>query len=142
MKRAYKILIAIVIVGILGAGFGWWYAHRPSKGAADKDVDATVTAAALITEFKADVAKADKKYNAKNVQISGKISTIEKGANNSVSVQIQEGDDIIEASFSDEGTTAVASKKAGDNITLNGLYSGSDNAIGMEIKLNKCALVK
>ena len=145
MNKWLKILLSLFALGILVAAFGWWYVHRPAKGAGERDADFTLSTQQIIKEFKDSSTTADKKYQGKNIQLSGKVSSIEKGEQNSVSVFFKDGDFLITCSFSGEDAKAVQDLKEGSPLTLKGLYKNfsKDDLMGeMQVAFNPCSVVK
>ena len=77
MKK--KILLSIVAILILGAIAVWYFVfYRPTHNRYDvsKQQAVTITPESLINEFLANEDSANKKYNAKAIEITGKIESI------------------------------------------------------------------
>ena len=145
MNKFFKVILVLLGVGVVVGGIVFWYVNRPTQGAGQLKADFTLTTTELIKEVSSNASTSEQKFAKKNLQISGNISSIEKGAGNSISVFFKEKDVVISCSFSGEDVKEVQSLKEGAPLKLKGLYKGStkDDLLGeTQIDLISCSIVK
>jgi hypothetical protein len=130
MKKGIKI-IAILVVLLVAAYFAArYYAYNGGKRDVQSEQAAFVMKAKdIVAEFTANEAEANKKYLEKPVAISGTITSI-----NNTEVII---DEIGICNF----TTADASLKVGQNVTIKGRVVGYDDLMG-GLNLDQCSINK
>ena len=73
-----KIILALLVVGVIGGGVGYYLYNKPVDKMKSMSVDATVTAEQLFTEFEEDETKANEKYLDKVIVVKGKVTKTSK----------------------------------------------------------------
>ncbi len=71
-----KIIIAVVVLGLIGAGIGFYMYNKPVQSLEKKKPDVMVSAEQILADYETDEKTADGKYLGKVVEVSGKISEI------------------------------------------------------------------
>lgn len=79
MKNWKKLLIAIIILGAVGAWAGYTFIYNKAHTNFEKaEPDFSLQAVTLFNDFRMDAQTAGQKYNGKVLEISGKLSGIEE----------------------------------------------------------------
>jgi hypothetical protein len=137
MKKNMKIvLIVITILALAGAAAGFYLYNLKPKDLGKVKPDFVVTASELQSAFEENETAAVVKYVNKIVEVSGEISSVEPGENNSVNISLK-----TNSSFSSVICTFPAGVdsgkiKAGSQISIRGECSG----YLMDVLLNKCVI--
>lgn len=71
-----KILLSLIVLGVLAAGYGYYLYNKPVEGAEHKKADVTVTSGQLVSDYEADETKANETYLGKVVEVSGKVAQV------------------------------------------------------------------
>lgn len=71
-----KVLLSLIILGALAAGYGYYMYNKPVESLDHKKADVMVSATQILTDYEADETKANEVYLGKVVEVSGKISEI------------------------------------------------------------------
>lgn len=100
--------------------------------------DFVISSSLLLKQFTDNETTASAKYINKIIQVSGKISSVEKTANNSVNVSLESGSDLSSVICTFPAVTDPGKFNKGDEITLRGECSG----YLMDVLLNNCAVIK
>ena len=141
MKKFKKIIFFIIILGILGGGYAYYYTfHKPHKNTFDLKADYSLSASDLFSEYENDEEASNKKYLGKIIEVSGKI------------VNIKEFDGNFEISLEDEmeGVTclvdssyAIQQKKELDQLKPEQIIKikGQCNGYLMGVKMDRCVLI-
>lgn len=130
MKKGIIILLLIVVVLITGFFGARYYAYNGGKRDLQSEQAAfTIKTKDIVAEFVANEVVANKKYLEKPVAISGTITSV-----NSTEVII---DEIGVCNF----TTADASLKVGQTVTIKGRVVGYDDLLG-GVNLDQCSINK
>ncbi len=118
-----KIVIAILFIGAIGAGVGYYMYNKPVASLENKRPDIEVAAAKLITDYETDEKAANDIYLGKVVQVSGKIADItsEEGK---MKIHLETENPISVVTCEMEDSSKTGSLKTGDDIILKGLCSG------------------
>lgn len=118
-----KILILLIVLAIVGAGYGYYMYNKPVESLKSKDADITVSADQLIRDYETDEKAANEKYLGKVVLVSGKITEItnEEGKKK---VSLESSNPISAVICEMEENKTTESLKAGDNIKVKGMCSG------------------
>jgi hypothetical protein len=72
MKKMFRILLIIVIIGVVAFVAAYLYMNKPHPDYAGLTPDYTVNAEKLFNEFREDAETASAKYNGKMIEITGK----------------------------------------------------------------------
>jgi hypothetical protein len=145
-KSKRKWLLALLAFTLAGALFAWYLFTLEHADTADVKTDYTVNAIAFLSEFKNDLAAANKKYANKIVAIDGTVSQIE-AADTTMNIKMidtTDGASIIFA-FQQQHLHEAKHLKVGDNVIIkgscdNGIYS---NILETQyITFSRCAINK
>lgn len=118
-----KIIVPILVLGLIAAGFGYYMYNKPVESLDNKKADISVSADQLLTDYETDENAANDKYLGKVVEVNGKIAdvTVEDGkskihleTSNPISVVISE----LDAGNDAQGL------QAGDHAKVKGMCSG------------------
>jgi hypothetical protein len=117
-----KILIAILVLGIIGAAVGYYEWNKPHQKVEDS-VGIALTAAQLSKEYAADEKAANAKYLNKAIEVSGMVSEVDKNQDGGLMVILDTGDPMtgVQCTMRDKGVTV----NKGQTVTLKGFCSGS-----------------
>jgi len=145
MKKSIKVSIfAVIILGVIGAGIGYYLFQEPVKNFADSSADIVLPAKTLFDEFIKDENKAIAKYvtDDKTIQIKGKILKISKNSDGIVTLDIDVGnpDGNISCELIKEESSKADKFKAGDVITIQGQCTGYQGLINPEVKMSRCGI--
>lgn len=141
-----RILIAIIVVVLLGAGAVWYIFSEKFSDITEVKVDYTVNALDLIHEFEKNNNLATKKYAEKIVVVNGMVSEVE-GADTTVNIKMADttsGSYVIFA-FQQQHREEAKKIKQGDNVSIRGSCSGGNYSKILEttyITFKRCALNK
>lgn len=123
MSRILKvILIAVVLIGAVGAG-AWWYVWNKPHAKVEDAKGIVVTAPALAKEYSTDEKSADAKYLNKAIEVSGTVSETEKNQDGGLMVVLQTDDPMAGVQCTMREKNAVVNK--GQAITIKGFCSGN-----------------
>lgn len=111
------------MLGMIGAGVGYYMYNKPVASLENKKPDVEVSAVKLISDYEADEKNADGMYLGKVVEVTGKIAaiTVEDGK---TKVQIETGNPMSMIICELEEGSEAGSIKAGDEIKIKGMCSG------------------
>ncbi|HZV71291.1 MAG TPA: hypothetical protein VFG10_17170 [Saprospiraceae bacterium] len=118
-----KILIALILLAIIGAGYGYYIYNRPVASLEDKEADVAISADQMITDYETDETAANEKYLGKVVVVTGKITEItsEEGKKK---VNLETSNPISAVICEMEENKKTENLKAGAMIKVKGMCSG------------------
>ena len=138
LKRPYKfILIVILLTGLAGIITGIYFYNLRNKNLLKEKPDFTITAEELQKEFESDENASTSKFVNKIVEVTGVISSIEKGENDALNVALKTGSSLSSVICTFPGNTDISGLLAGQAVTLRGECSG----FLMDVLLNNCVLI-
>jgi hypothetical protein len=120
-----RILIGVLIVVIILAGFYWYYATEKFSDTKTTKADYTINVRDFIAEFDKDLKAANEKYTDKIIVLNGKVSDVE-AADTTVNIKFVDPATASYAIFAFQQQHLVEAKsvKAGDSISIKGSCSG------------------
>ena len=145
-----KILIAIVVLAIFGAGIGFYLKNKSVDGLENTTPDYTITATQLFKDFSEDEVSALKKYNNKVLLVEGIIQDI-KPVNDSIASVLLFADEsglgTIKCGLGKEYVAASKKLNVDEAIKIKGVCSGISKLedIGiviLDVELSRCVIVK
>jgi len=145
-----KILIGIVVVGVLGAGIGFYLKNKSVGGLENTTPDYTITATQLFKYFSEDEAGALKKYNNKVLLIGGTIQDV-KPVNDSIASVLLFADEsglgTIKCGLGKEYVEASKKLNVDEAVKIKGVCSGISKVedfgiVILDIELSRCVIVK
>ncbi|OWY21744.1 hypothetical protein C7N43_06405 [Sphingobacteriales bacterium UPWRP_1] len=116
------ILIAVLVIGAVGAYIGKTMYDKPVASTSDVKTDLEIDAATLFTEFEQNEQSAGDKYNDKNIAVKGTVQGVTtEGGKTTV---ILKGGDMGGVSCEMQDNTGVDKLKEGDAVTIKGFCTG------------------
>jgi hypothetical protein len=134
MKKKNKIIIVVIVIVLVGilafpAIKNYLVYSYGKRDVQSEEAAFTISTKDIVAEFTANTEAANKKYLEKPVAVSGKVTSV-----NSKEV-------ILDETVNCNLTTADASVKEGQAVTIKGRVVGYDDLLG-ELKLDQCNLNK
>ena len=139
MKPYLKIaIIAIVLIGLAGAGTGFYLFNKKNRDLLKTRPDFIVSSIDLQKEFETDESAANVKYGNKIIEVSGIIGSVKSGEEEILSVSLNTGSDFssVICTFPSKADTSMFTK--GSQVTIRGECSG----FLMDVLLNNCVIIK
>ena len=145
MNKLVKIALILVAVGLVAAALVWkFYVNKPHE-----DIDSVKAAYSMATaeiwgKYTADPKLADSLYTKKVIELSGKLSRVDKN-DSLVSVifvmaaDSMFGDKTISCQMYKRHNDEAIALTAGSNVKIKGFCTGY---IDPDIKFNNCSVVK
>jgi hypothetical protein len=141
-----KIIIGTIVLVILIVGvYAWREFTRTVKSLEGVEADYKTEAMALIAEFEADEAAADKKYHNKIIAVNGMVKGIDP-VQNTYSIVIGDTTSmsavrcVMDSSF----VKSVTGVNRGSVITVKGAITGfkkdDTGLLGSDVELNRCVI--
>ena len=118
-----KILIALIVLALIGAAFGYYLYNKPVESLEHKKADVAISADQLLKEYESDEKAANDKYLGKIVEVSGKVIDItnEEGKKK---VNLETSNPISAIICELEGSGDTGNLKAGDDVKMKGKCTG------------------
>ena len=120
-----KIILGILVVGIVGAFFGYKMYNKPHVNVVNESADITISANKILADFSGDEIAANTKYLEKIIEVKGEISEtkIEKGKG---IITLKTNDDFgsVICHLSESSTEIINTLKEGQMVTLKGICTG------------------
>jgi hypothetical protein len=139
MKTYVKIALFVVSFIALAAILAALYMYNLKATDMSKaKPDFIISATDVQKEFEVDEAAASKKYINKILEITGKIATVTKGGNNSISFSLATENEFSSVLCTFPAISDPSKFNPGDEIKLRGRCSG----YLMDVQLNNCAIIK
>lgn len=138
IKKPYRfILIVILITGLAGLIAAIYLFNLRNKDLLKEKPDFILTAEELQKEFESDENASTLKFVNKIVEVTGVISSVEKGENNSLNIALSTGSSLSSVICTFPGITDNSGLVAGQTVTLRGECSG----FLLDVLLNNCVLI-
>lgn len=141
MKVKY-ILLAIVAVGLIGAGIGLKMFFKPHADVSKLKADFAVNAPDLLSEFEKDETAATTKYGEKVLEITGKLAAknqLSNGAELLVLEDEMQGISCqLDSAWTVDNQSAIEELAPGNQVKVKGVCKG----YLMEIKVSPAVLIK
>ncbi len=138
MKRS-TIFITVALVGVVGAGIGYYLYQKPTEKSVTASAEVTVSAQELLAAFQADETKAMSTYAKTDqvIQVTGAVRGIDKSDPAKVNVLLETGDALAGVVCEFEPAHAPDWKE-GASVKVNGICAG----MLMDVLLTRCAAVE
>ena len=143
MKKLWKIAIVLIIIGIIGAAYGWFFVYnKPHRDFEKAKADFSLNASECFLAY-ADVSGVEDQYTGKVLEITGKPSSIESSDSLVIIVFA-----FREGMFGDEGIRCTVLPNYNDAalsinkefpVTIKGFCAGYN---GTDVILEQCSLVE
>ncbi|WP_018627029.1 OB-fold protein [Niabella aurantiaca] len=139
MKKAKRILLLLLVIALLGAGYAYYQYTRQPPDVKTEAAEIKTEAGELVAAFNNDEAAANKIYVEKIISVTGKIADIKIDPTGQATVFLESGDPMasVTCSFYDTEAAAVKNLATGRQVTIKGVCTGKL----MDVVLNKCSIV-
>ena len=127
MKNNIKIILAVILVIGLGAGYyGYKEFNREHKDTSSLTVNEKIDAIALVNAFEADESAANTKFLNKVIQVTGKLQSAEKDKDGIITVYLESESMMatVSCQLEKDKNYTLESFTKGNSITITGLCSG------------------
>jgi hypothetical protein len=139
MKPLIKITLAVVLfIAIAGIGTGIYLFNLKHKDLSKVKPDFVITSTDLQKAFEVNESTATARYVNKVIEVSGEISSLKPGENNTLSILFKTGSDMSSVICTFPASGKPVNLTAGSPVTIRGECSG----YLMDVLLNNCAIVK
>jgi tRNA_anti-like len=136
MKRILSILL---VLGLAGAGIGYYLWNKPHKDMKAAKADMAIEAAQIFNEYNTDENAANAKYLDKTVAVSGTVKEAVKSDDGTVKVTLDTGQEFGVLCELDPLTQHPRSDfPPGEKATFKGTCSG----FNFDVQLNRCVEVR
>ncbi len=135
-----KILLFILVIGLIGAGYGWYRINKPMTDTEELDAVYTLSASQLFNEYAANENEANQKYLGKIILVNGTVKDISIGDNGELNLVMDSGNEMfgINCGLSKGQETSYKDYQVGDSISIKGECSG----ISLDVVMTRCIIVK
>jgi hypothetical protein len=139
MRSWKKIVTALIILALAGAGYGWYSFQKAPPDIRAQKAGIEITAIELLKAFQQDETAGNTKYVDKVLIVTGTVTGIQTDSSGQATVSLQTNDLLAAVTCSfyqdDEGVKII---KAGSPVRIKGVCTG----MLTDVVLNKCSLVK
>lgn len=118
-----KVLLAVLVIGIIGAGVGYYLYNKPVASLENKKPDVEITAAGIIEAYELDEKAADSLYLGKIIAVSGKVSEI-TNQEGKVKINLETSNPIALVICEMEPGVNADQVKVGADVKIKGMCSG------------------
>lgn len=134
-----NILIGLISIIVLGAGYGYYLWHKPPQDMASAKVDMALDAKIIYDEFSKDETAANAKYLDKVIQVKGVVASVDKQNGTSL-IMLDSGDPMggVACELDPLTTHAKTDFQEGEEVTFKGTCSGKLS----DVQISRCVLVK
>jgi tRNA_anti-like len=137
MKKNLRIaLIVTAVLAIAGAAIGYHLYNLKPKDLGREKPDFIITSADLQQSFEENETAATAKYVNRIIEVSGEVSSVERGENNSVNIALKTNSDFSSVICTFPSGIDPESVMTGSQISVRGQCSG----YLMDVLLNNCVL--
>lgn len=141
MKKRTKIILAISVIALACAGYGYKQYMRKNTDLAYARPDLQMTSAELIKTFEADEKLANAKYLDKIIAVSGTVKEISKDEKGYYTVVLGEANSMsnVRCSMDTAHQQKISLIKPGSAVTIKGACTGfnADELLGSDVILNR-----
>jgi hypothetical protein len=145
MKKLLRIVLILVAVGLIAAGLVWkFYVNKPHEDIDNATPAYTMETSDLWKHFTEESKTADSLYTGKVIELSGKLSRVDKN-DSLVSVifvmaaDSMFGDKTISCQMYTKHNDEASALAPGSVVKIKGFCTGYNDP---DIKFNKCSIVK
>jgi len=139
MRSWKKIVTGILLLGMAGAGYGWYSYQKAPPDIRKQKAGMEITAVDLLKVFQQDEIAGNAKYVDKVLIVAGTVTGIQTDSSGQVTIYLQTNDPLaaVTCSFY-QGDDGVKKIRAGSPVRIKGICTG----MLTDIVLNKCSLVE
>jgi len=140
MKKIKKILLVVLVLGMVGAGYGFYLYHKKPADVRTLSANFELTASKIVADFNGDETAANKKYLDKIISVKGIVTGNKIDTTGQATVFLDSGDPLaaVTCSFYEEEALSVKSLQKGTEVIIKGKCTGKL----MDVVLNKCSIIK
>jgi hypothetical protein len=144
MKKMYKIIAAILVIGILGAAYGWFFVYnKPHENYSKIEPVAKLEAKVCFDAF-AENSPETADWLGQVIQISGTVNEFEQADSLSILVFVQNEDEMfgssgIRCSMIPDFSEQAAKLKLPTQISIKGYCTGFN---GSDLIIEQCVIIK
>jgi hypothetical protein len=139
MRSWKKIIAAVLILALAGAGYGWYQYQKAPPDIRKEKGGIEITAIELLKAFQQDERAANTKYVDKILVVAGTVTDVQTDSSGQATVYLQTNDLLATVTCSlykdDEGVKKI---KAGSSARIKGVCTG----MLTDVVLNKCSLAE
>ena len=134
-----KILLLAAVLVLAGAAVGFYMYNKPHQDMERAEADMAIQASELYDAFEQDENAANERYLDKVVQVKGKVKSVSKADDGSVSLTLESGSDMfgVICEFDKLTEHAETTFETGQEVTLKGICTGKL----MDVVLVRCVKV-
>jgi hypothetical protein len=132
-----KILPYVLVLAILGGGYGYLQYNKGHQETAGVNADITISPKDLLTAFETDENAANQKYLDKIIEVEGTVKAFNQNDSGS-SLTLEAGSEISSIICEFEPTNAVIDLTVGQKVKVKGFCTGKL----MDVVLVRCSMVK
>lgn len=118
-----KVLLLLLLLGVIGAGFGYYMYNKPVASLEKKKPEVEVTAGMLLAAYQKDENAANETYLGKVVQVSGKVASITNEAGQ-IKIQLETPNPMSSIICELENGVETETLKPGDEVAIKGSCTG------------------
>lgn len=135
-----KIVIAVLILALLGAAYGYYLWNMPQENMQAKQADLTIAATELFKAFSTDEQAANSKYLGKTVAVTGVVKSVEKDeTGGGVKVSLETGDSFgVLCELDPLSKHQRMNFPVGESVTFKGNCTG----FNFDVQLTRCVEVQ
>lgn len=137
MKKKY-IWLAIIVIVLVGAGYGIREYTRGNKDLEGANPDVTISAVGLMADYTTDENAANAMYLNKVVRVRGMVKDVKQDSLGSYSIELESGSELSAVSclLDKRHNEDAARVKEGDSVAITGICTG----VLMDVVLVRCAI--
>ena len=135
MKKFKNIIIAVVLLGIIGAGIAYWQYNKPHRNATSEKAGYTLTATELFDAFDTDEQAAMAKYGNQLVEVSGTLREKVERSDTKAMLILETDNPIFGIKCMFEGSIEKEITP-GQSVVVRGFCSG----INGDVEMTRCAI--
>jgi tRNA_anti-like len=132
-----KIIYVLMVLGLLGAAYGYYEWNRPVASVVNKKAEHTISAIDLEAAYSIDEAAANTKYNDKLVQVNGSVEKVETDGGKT-SIYLKTNNPISAIICEMENGSETSNIKEGESVSIKGRPTG----ILTDVIMVGCVLTK
>jgi hypothetical protein len=119
-----KTIVIILILGIVGAAFGFYFYNKPRAGVDGLTAEYTTDAASLFAEYNADENSANAKYLGKPIEVTGKVKSFGTDDRGTMNIMIDAGNEMGSVNCQFEKRDQMPAPVEGKEVMIKGFCSG------------------
>lgn len=144
-KNLKKAFLALAIVGVVAALYGYKEFNRKNKSLHDVEAIATVQTAAIISQFSTDEKKATEAYSGKAILVAGIVKTVDKDDKGFYTIALGDASSMssVRCSIDSVESPKAAAIQINTAVKIKGIctgYNADELGLGSDVILNRCVI--